>query len=207
MTRTNKVRSLQRGFITIEFMFALLLSLTLTYFMVAMTVTLSTTSLLQYIAFSAARAGAAANITNELQRTAALNKFNSLVAGPALSGMLDSGWFSLGTPDIRQGGVNGTTFQVEYGGSEPREIFHGVRTTLIVNVLKMRIPFVGSIQPEDGDFVLNPTAILFRETSFKECNDFMEDRTQKLFDASAFAGRFQSFRQNDVAVIWEDNGC
>ncbi len=207
MTRTNNKRHSQNGFITIEFMFALLLSLTLTYFMVAMTVTLSTTSLLQYIAFSSARAGSGAHLTNDLQRTAAINKFNSLVSGPALSGMLDSGWFSVGAPDVRQGGTNGTTFQAEYGGAFPREIFHGVRTTLTVNVLKMRIPFVGSINPEDGDFILNPTAILFRETSFKECNDFMEDRTKKLFDASAFAGRFQSFRQGEVPVIWEDNGC
>ena len=77
----------------------------------------------------------------------------------------------------------------------------------IVNVLKMKIPFVGSINPEDGDFTLNPTAIIFRETSFKECNDFMEDRTRKLFDAGSFGGRFQSFKQGDPEAIWEDNGC
>lgn len=205
LTPTSKKTS-QRGFITIEFIFALCLSLTLTYFMIAMTITLSTTSLMQYFAYSSARAGSAANINPDLQRTAARNKFNSLIGGPALAPMLDSGWFSVTAPDIRQG-INGATFENDLGGVDPRPVFHGVRTTLLVNVLKMRIPFVGSINPEDGDFVLNPTAVVFRESSFKECNDFMEVRTQNLFEAPSFGGRLQSFRQGQISTIWEDNGC
>ena len=50
-------------------------------------------------------------------------------------------------------------------------------------------------------------AILIREVSQKECQDYMDQRREELwnFDGN---NRFSRFRgNNDIATPWEDNGC
>ena len=62
----------------------------------------------------------------------------------------------------------------------------------------MQLPFFGKIQPDEDDgFKARLTGFLIRETSQKECYDFMEARKDKLWEYDG-QGRFAKFRKTIV---------
>lgn len=204
----------QKGFVTTEFLIAIVIAFGLTVLTFSLSITLSVVEVSQYAVFSASRAHAAANYDVAAQRKAAQMKFKSLISGPALAPLFGNEWFAISSPeqlDIRSGtGTNAggnPNFVQDYGGSDAFPNMQGVRATLTAKILQMKLPLIGNITPDDDGFVTKLNAVLLREVSQKECQDFMEKRGDALwtFDGE---NRFSKFKKStSIPTPWEDNGC
>ena len=174
----------------------------------ALTFTLSTVEIVQYAAFSASRAHSAGNFDINAQKKAAQLKYDQLMDQSAFSNLFKNGWFTVSKSadlEIRSG--NGDDFGKNYSDGTYAFKFHGVRTTFTAKILEMQLPFFGKIQPDEDDgFKARLTGFLIRETSQKECYDFMEARKDKLWEYDG-QGRFAKFRKSSAVTPWEDNGC
>ncbi len=205
--RVNEMKN-QRGFVTVEFLIAIVIAFGLTILTFSLSLTLSVVEVSQYAVFSASRAHAAANFDVEAQKKAAQNKFGQLIGSPAMAPLFSNGWYEISSPtqlEIRSG--NGVNFEREYGGTDPKKNLQGVRATLKAKILELRLPLVGDVKPEDDSFSARLNAILIREVSLRECQDYMDQRKEELWNFDG-AGRFSRFKKNTaIATPWEDNGC
>ena len=145
----------QSGFVTAEFMFAVVIAFGMTILTFAFTFTLSTVEVTQYVLFSAARAHSAANYDKESQQKQARLKYTSLVKSKVLSPLFNNGWFEIAKPEqieIRSG--DGVNFEREYSTStgDSRHNMQGVRGFITAKILQMRLPMIGDITPDDDGF-------------------------------------------------------
>jgi len=199
----------QSGFVLTEFLIAIAIAFGLTMLTFAMTFTLSTVEVVQYIVYSTSRAHAAANFDKQAQQDVARKKYEALVNSPTFKPIFSNGWFEVskvGQLEIRSG--NGENFQAEYSGASSRNNLQGVRTTFKAKILEMQLPFMGKVTAEDEDagFVTKINAILIREVSMKECQDyFQKERPDALLEMDG--NRFSNYRRTGVEGPWEDNGC
>jgi hypothetical protein len=202
---TGLKRRSQSGFITVEFLFAIVIAFGMSALVFAITFTLSTVEIGQYIIFSTARAHAAANFDRNTQSDTAKAKYSSLLADPGLGSLFANGWFTLSPVnqlEIKQG--YGDNFSHDYD-SGSRGDLQGVRTTFTAKVLELRLPLIGSVTPDNGSFSAKLTGILIREPTEQECEQYMDQRAQELWNLGD--GRFQKYRQGTEDTPWEDNGC
>ncbi len=199
----------QKGFVTTEFLIAIAIAFGLTILTFAMTFTLSTVEVVQYLVYSASRAHAAGNLNVAAQKSAAQAKYEQLKSSVALKPLFNGNWFEISDSrnlEIRSG--NGDNFEKDYpsadGANKPN--MQGVRTSFTAKILEMRWPFIGSVTPEDGGFTTRLNAIIIREVSHEECVNYMKERVNALWGMD---GRFSKFRKtsSDFATPWEDNGC
>lgn len=198
----------QNGFVVTEFLLAISIAFGLTILTFAMTFTLSTVEVVQYIVYSSSRAHAAANFDPDAQKEAARRKYDSLARNQVFLPLFTNGWFEISKAqelEIRSG--NGDNFERDYGGSATRMASQGVRANFKANLLEMRVPFLGQTTAEDDKgFVAKINAILIREVSMKECQDFFEkERPNALLEMGN--NRFSVYRKTGVDPVWEDNGC
>lgn len=203
MKKTRK----NAGFVTSEFLFAIVIAFGMTSLVFAVTFTLAVVEATQYVVFSSSRAQAAAHVDPETQGQMARAKYQSLVENPALAPLYQNGWFSVSTSrelDIRNG--KDSDFGRDYPSDSQRQVFHGVRTIFKADILEMRLPLIGSVTPEGDGFSTRIGAFLIRESSQKECIDFMRQRRDQIWELGD--GRMAKFKgSGEVAVPWEDNGC
>lgn len=194
----------QNGFVTAEFLFAVIIAFCLTMATFALTLTLSSVETFQYVVYSASRAHSASNFDKDAQKNAAIKKYQQLVQSPGLSSLFSGTWFEVSKPsqlEIRQG--NGDNFEKDYAADGSRPNVQGIRATFKAKLLEMRLPLLGSISSESGGFSTRVNAILMREVSHSECLQYMDDRKDFLW---SFASRFSKFKK-DTPTPWEDNGC
>lgn len=204
----NKRRESQSGFVTVEFLIAIAIAFGLTLLTFALTFTLSTVESFQYIVFASSRAHAAASYDVDSQKKAARNKYQKLIDDPAFKSLFTNGWFEVSKAsdlEIKSGGPDGN-FANDYSSSDNRGNLQGVRAKFTAHLLEMRLPFLGAVAPEDNGFSARINTILLREVSYKECEQFMEDRKEALWQ---FGGnRFSRFKKSStIPTPWEDNGC
>lgn len=228
-TQRSKIQRLknQRGMLSVDFLFAITIAAGMIMMLFAFTVTLSMLEIGQYIAFSTARSYSVAHQDQNRQTAIARSKFESFTKSanfPKLSPLLSNGWFEIDQKslDIRGGGQGsagsgGLTFNEEYGyegNGLPQE---GIRFKLKAKILKMNIPFMGSIDNDD-DFGTYITGFIFREPTADECNKSMAVNIRysaiKALDSS---NRFSRAISNVQAYgghpgdrdyfPLEDNGC
>lgn len=96
-----KSRKNESGQITIDFLFALILTLGFFVLLFTMTFTLTVVEIAQYITFSAARAMSASNKDPTVQVEVARRKYGSLLAeGSPARSLFQGGWYSLSSPEI-----------------------------------------------------------------------------------------------------------
>lgn len=207
MTRKDKWdMKNQKGFVTSEFLISITIAFGLTMVTFGLTLTLSTAEVVQYIVYSAARAHSASSFDQGTQQEAARQKYRKLVQSPGLSSLLNGQWFEVGKPEsleIRSG--NGDNFERDYGADGRRKYMQGVRTTFTANLLEMNLPMIGRVAEADGNgFTTRLNAMLMREVSHSECNQYMKDRADYLWTFGG--GRFNRFKKQS-ATPWEDNGC
>lgn len=202
-----------KGFISIDFMFAIVISFFMVILVFAMTISLSVVEVVQYIVYSAARSQSVGHVSSEAQVNAAREKYKALVKNPSLDSLLRGAFFEISESsklDIRPGVLadgGGSNFQNEYSNSADQKVFHGVRTKLTSKILDLKIPFLGKLDNDGEGFKSHVLAIMIREPSMQECIEFMKERKQKIWGLSK--GRASIFKNNakEVAVPWEDNGC
>ena len=196
----------QRGFVTTEFLVAIAIAFGLTTVTFALTYTLSTIEVYQYVIFSTARAHAASNDSVESQQKAARQKYQQLTSSTGLKSLFSGNWFQVSKPnelEIRSGSTSGGSFEADYSGGQSKGHLQGVRGTFTARILEMRLPFLGSITPESGSFSTRVNAIMMREVSFAECVQFMKNRAEQIWKIEPGFGKFK----NGASAPWEDNGC
>lgn len=214
-----------RGFITVDFLFSITVCVVLIMMMFAFSTTLSMIEVAQYVAYSTTRAHAAGAETQQRQIDLGTAKFNSFLnpkLHPALVPLLTNGWFTIDAKslDIRGGGSTanatqsaGTTFDQYKNQSDDRMPQEGIIFKFHAPILKMNIPFLGSISGADNDdFATVVTGLMIREPTTEECQRQLnfQNRGNAILQLDP---RFNSvYSANGVApasayITMEDNGC
>lgn len=205
----------QKGQLTAEFLFAIVIAFGLFSLFFAMTLTFSVIEVSQYIVYSTARTHAASNLNMQTQKQEALKKFDSLKNSSALGSLYSSNWYIFGPIAdnmIRQGTTDGTYFS-EFAntatGSDDqyKKVFVGVSVPLEAKIMTMKIPFISGTTADDDTsvFKTNVNAMLLREISQEECQqqhwgDARKQALKGLKSGSNFYQETKYFRM-------EDNGC
>lgn len=177
----QKSKKSESGFMTIDFLFGLLLSIAFVMVFLALSYSLAVVEITQYASFSIARTYMASHSSTAAQNKQALKKYAQLQT--SLSQIFKSDLFGIGQP--------------KFLTSSGKEYTTGVQIPIQLKMLNMNIPFFGSTS--DGtDFNSMITTYLIREPTEKECLDFNDNR-------AALIGA-QSYPMKKYIRV-SDNGC
>ncbi len=196
----------QKGNLTIDFIFAVVLIFSVTILLFVMSFTLSIVEVAQYISFSGARTYMAANISPERQEELARNKIEALLSNPVYRQIFRrSDWFRINPDTIAVG-----DFTDEYVDDENNEFgsdtFWGARFEFQSSILELNIPFYGSISPEGDGFKANVQSFLGRESTFSECRENFE--LQRWERIKALNGKYNTANSPQESYkVMIDNGC
>jgi hypothetical protein len=193
----------QAGFITLDFIFAVVLIFGMTGLLFAMSLTLSVASITQYITFSAARNYAPAHLDEETQKKQAVAKFKELVGNNTLAPLFKNGWFKLGN-EPKVGDMAETIDGYKQQSGQPN-LFWGVGTDFTAKILDFKIPFFGSTSGDtngsDG-FKTFMGSYLGRDVTTTECLDFVKKRWAAIQSLNSGYGTAQA-----TYVAHADDGC
>jgi hypothetical protein len=196
----------QRGMITMDFIFAMVLILGLSGLLFVVAFSLSMASVTQYITFAAARNFMAAHQDIGAQTDRATQKYKELVEHPVLKTLFTNGWYTLSEePTVGDHVDQAEGFQEAAATSFNK--FWGVSTTFTAKVLAFNIPFFGSTVP-DGDgsgdgFTALMGSYLGREPTSQECLAFNAARWTRI---RSFAGTGAGVPAGQYFPM-SDDGC
>lgn len=171
----------QRGLIIADFLFAFVMVIGIAIFIFAMTFSLATIEIAQYIAWSTARNYAAANITKEIAEENARNKFKNLTAHfPLLSGVgSDSAWFQMSEDHLVIGDnlADGADSELSLSGDDRNNDFRqpwtGARMKIRLSLFAgLQVPFLGKVSEDPTLFEFPVRAFIIRHPSREECQNF-----------------------------------
>ncbi len=192
----------QRGLITLDFVFALVLVLSFTAILFAISLTLSVVEVTQYVTFASARNYFAGHQKVEDQERLGNEKFKQLSNAGALKPLFKNGWFELKNFQIGPG----TAYQ-EIQEDPDRFTFFGASVYLRAPVLNFRVPFFGrTAENEDDAFEAQITSWLAREPATEECLEFNESRMRLIKQIGGNTYNHPQVSENAYAVM-TDNGC
>jgi len=171
----------ERGFLTIDFIFAMVLIMGFTALLFVVSFTLSVVSVTQYVTFAAARNYSAANLTKDDQNKRADAKFDELVGNKVFKPLYKNGWFALGQPFTG----DQTTIVPGYDtATQGVNEFWGTGVDFTAKILDFHIPFFGDSAPDsDGSgsgFKTRIGSFLGREPTTDECLQFTAQRWQAI---------------------------
>lgn len=192
----------QKGLLTLDFIFAMIMMFTFTAILFAFSMTFSAIEIAQYATFAASRAYFAANKTSDEQEAAGKKKFNDLVAAEKapLSTFFKNGWFTLSPVELKN-------FNADYAKDEDSDsdTFVGARTTFVAKILMMRFPLLGSTTEEDLSAQIN--SYLMREPTEEECSNFVDRRMNRIqLLEPHFASGATNIDPNQYVPLMDD-GC
>lgn len=193
---TQNKKKNEGGFITFDFIFALLMALGFTTILFSMAVTLSAVEVAQYITFAVSRAYTGAHETDKDQEQLAKQKYAELIAVPILKRVFNGGWFTIGPIEVGD-------YNREYNDDAESPTFIGARLKMDAKILRMTIPFLGRTaeKTETGRATLN--SYLNREVTTTECREnFNRVRFDQLKNLSVYKGAAEA-----KAKLITDNGC
>ncbi len=162
----------QRGFLTLDFLFALILVMGMTSIFMALTLTLSVVETTQYMTFAAARVFQGAHFSQNDQTELAKAKFYQLRDSAVIKPFFLNEWYELGEPTIGD-------FNREYAQATDfdKNTFWGVRVLFKAPVLHMQNPMLGSSTDDGGDgLTARVQSFLSREPNTDECQAFNQQR-------------------------------
>lgn len=200
-----------RGFLAADFLFSIVIASGLCVVFFCLAFTLSMAEVGQYIAYSVSRSHAAAHKTQDDQEKAAKAKFASLQKNPVLRPLFSNGWFEIGNLEIRGAGVTGKNFADRY----PKEDSSakgvpqvGIRLSFEAKMLNLKIPMLGSTDPNAGGFKAFLTGLMIREPTSEECrNQIKNDRFKAILDLDQRFNKIVGSAAEKDYVPMEDNGC
>jgi hypothetical protein len=193
----------QSGFITLDYIFAIVLVFGFTAILFSLTLTLTTAEITQYMAYSAARNYHAAHIRPSEQERTANEKYQQLLNHPVIAPLFKNGWFEVPEEITPQ----------DYSDLYPEDpllssIYIGVRVDFVANMLDFEIPFYGSTtndKTSSEGFKATLTSYLGREPSINECIfNFVKDRWKKIRQLD---NRYNQFTKESGYAEIIDNGC
>lgn len=201
-----KKHSNESGQVMAEFLFAIIVSFGLFMLFFAITLTFTAVEATQYVAFSVARAQAGSNKTADDQKKAAEDKYKAFMKNPALGAFFQSGWFVLGKkPTIKQGVAldSGVFSDLSADGGNFAKVFTGVSIAFESKLMAYKVLFINNGAQNDTGFKTNVNAILIRESSQEECQNFWKAR----YDALRTLPAGSSMKGAGSYYPVEDNGC
>jgi hypothetical protein len=190
--KTHLTRPLknQRGLITVDFLFSLVLILGFAGLMFALTLTLTMASVTQYVTFAAARNYFTGHIDRDKQIERANQKYLELLGNPVFKPLYTNGWFIV---DAQPFVGDHTTVIPQYqDAAQVANKFWGAGTNFTATILDFNIPFFGSTAP-DGDgtgagFKTYMGSYLGREPTTAECLAFVDQRWQMIRNLKSSSG-------------------
>jgi hypothetical protein len=199
----------QSGLVTLDYLFAFVLVGGFSMLLFALSTTLSTVEIVQYITYSSARNFYASHLTPKRQFDAAQKKYTELVSNPVLSPLFRNGWFILDQRTFTIGSVTKTNpdFQ-SYRQADENNLFHGVAVYLEAKVLDFNVPFFGpTTRINEGSgkqgYGAYIGSYLGRESTFAECEELMKTR----WDAIKSLDSSYSQANAQFVYVPSDNGC
>jgi hypothetical protein len=207
----------QSGQVTIDFLFASVLILSVTTLMMALTIALSLSEILQYVSYSAARSYFAGDETESDQMTAAEKKASSLVSKglPFLHNAIASKWIIITGGAINPGNPRAKNYN-NYADSlgvpsqGERTQFTGYQIKFQIPILGLKLPLLGpAIAPPDGQngFSATVSSMLMREPSHSECVQYMNQIYDTLKNRNSTFGTTSSHTSLTTFSAILDNGC
>lgn len=200
----------ERGILTLDFIFALMLGMGFTMVFFALTLTLSLVEVTQYMSYAVARTSWAAHETRTLQIDIGNQKYAELRNRPVFKAIFGRGWFRLpAQPDF---GNPNTGFNAEYD-SDPADdnaTFIGARLRIEARILDITIPILGSSKTDSQTGFANVQTFLGREVTTTECRDnFNKARWTNIRALSgAYAGPYAAgVDPAQFVKLITDNGC
>tara|TARA_B110001454_G_scaffold218991_1_gene249008 strand:+ start:37148 stop:37789 length:642 start_codon:yes stop_codon:yes gene_type:complete len=209
--RINRKNS--KGFLTVEFSVALLISVAFSIMFFCIAFTLSTAFVAQYVAFSVGRIYSGGHVSVTEQEALARKKFTKMMAAPGMGKLFSQGWFTLGydNPAFRSG-VGGEVFS-DYTSASPdgtRLAATGVRLVFGTKLLNLKLGPLGSTNPNDEPMNAKVTGLMIRNPTQEECQKFfnVENRHRALIDIDGRFGQYDTQAgSNPKYFPMEDNGC
>jgi hypothetical protein len=205
------------GFLAADFLFSFIMIIGCGIVIFALTFSLATVEVAQYITWSAARSYSAANINAAASRSAADSKFAELSKKfPLLTGAEGSSpWFVLTKKLVGDAAHDGMSGPVDRdnksGGSTPenRHPWTGVYAELEWKLFEgIKIPFLGKIATPGSDvFKIPIRAFLLRNPSQDECLKFYNSENRFDEGIKKLEGGWNSLGNSGSYVPIEDNGC
>lgn len=185
-----------------DFLFAFILVMGFSGLLFAVTITLTTVEITQYITYASARNYMTSHLDIDDQQDTAENKFNQLVAHPVVAPLFAGGWFELGQHTV---GING-----EYQTNAIEQyLFRGTWVDLTAHMLDFNIPFFGSTasdETKDGGFRTTIGSYLGIEPSVNQCVDFTRKRWEWLSQMTPYNSSLVTYEPRKYRTI-TDNGC
>lgn len=201
-----------RGMLSADFIFSLVIAAGLSMVLFAMTFTFTMAEVSQYVVFSASRAYAAGHVDGDAQEDMGRSKFDELLKNPQLAPLLGSTsgpWFELKSLELRGASPN-SSFE-DYPGYNDRIPFVGARAEFVTRLLSLKIPLLGRTDPDGEGFKAKLTAFLIREPTQSECwNLQVKQRYSNIIKLdSRYAGSNTTNAAGSVSkyIPMEDNGC
>lgn len=199
----------ERGILTVDFMFSIVLILGLASLMFVLTFTLTMAEVTQYITFAAARNYTTAHITKAQQEERAVAKYKELVDNPVFKPMYKNGWFKVDEePTV---GDHAKLIEGYQTAASVANQFWGVGTNFYAPVLAFKIPFFGTTVP-DGDedgmgFKTYLGSYLGREPTTEECLAFTAARWNAIRNMQTSGGAAYSTAGANGYFPQTDDGC
>jgi hypothetical protein len=199
----NRIKN-ERGSITTDFLFALVLVTGFSGILLALSLTLTVVEVTQYITYASARNYYASHYNGDAQEILATQKHQELISHPVFAPLFSNGWFEIQrNPTVGSAALQNPNRVILNGGNDT---FYGTSTEFLANMLDFEIPFYGSTASEDGGFRTRVASYLGRESTFVECQRFITQRWERIKELH------QSYQNGDYPQggrFFEmfDNGC
>lgn len=200
----------QRGFITVDFIFAIVMVLGFTALLFVMTFSLMVSSVTQYITFASARNYVVAHLDEASQEKRATEKYQQLISNKVFKPLYSNGWFKVDAdPTIGDQTKVIPGFQDATQGVNE---FWGVGTHFVAPILDFQIPFFGSTVPGgDGQglgFTTYIGSYLGREPSADECIQLIQVRWEAIRNLPVTGAQPYSMAPGgQVYFPQTDDGC
>lgn len=210
MSPLHKPLHNDRGIITVDFMFSMVLILGMSALLFVLTFTLSVASMTQYVTYATARNYAAAHIDIAAQEGRAKAKYLELLGNPVFKPLYTNGWFQVDAePAI------GDQTKVIPGWKQAAGDFNefwGAGTHFTARILDFKVPFFGSTNPEGdgtGDgFKTYLSSNLGREPTEAECIQFTAARWKAIRNLQVSGGAsYSTGTSADGYFPQTDDGC
>ncbi|MBC7466382.1 MAG: hypothetical protein H7256_10350 [Bdellovibrio sp.] len=212
----------QSGFIIADFLFSFVLVISCGIIIFALTFSLATVEISQYIVWSTARNYSAGNTSEADAKTQATLKFNNLADQfPLLTarGATSSPWFvlnglAIGDLANTSGGDNDLRTKLASDrdnkdqAGEYRQPWTGAKADLQLKLLSgIKVPFLGPIAADKTAFTFPVRAFIIRHPSQAECYDFYSGAKRFSQGIQKLESQMNSLGSSGSYVVMEDNGC
>lgn len=168
----------QRGIITVDFMFSIVLILGFASLLFVLTFTLSIASVTQYVTYATAHNYSTAHIDLKAQEARGQMKYLELLGNPVLKPLYTNGWYKVDAQPFLGDLTKAVPGWADATGGVNE--FWGAGTSFTAAILDFKVPFFGSTNPEgDGTgsgFKTFLSSNLGREPTEAECIQFTAAR-------------------------------